>query len=237
MEYTLAQFSINQNELERLAQMFEYAKPIEILNQALLSIPKLTFACSFGAEDMVILDMLMKINKDAHVFYLDTDLLFQETYKLVDIAKEKYGIPNLLRVRADLTLEEQTKQYGEALWARDPDLCCSIRKVRPLKRTLAAFEGWVTGIRRDQAPTRKNAQVFEQDSKFGLIKINPLVMWSSDEVWEYIRKYNVPYNSLHDKGYPSIGCHPCTKPILPGQDPRSGRWAGTDKTECGLHQA
>nr|WP_026975270.1 phosphoadenylyl-sulfate reductase [Alicyclobacillus contaminans] len=222
--------------IARLADTLETASPEKILETAVREVPNIAFACSFGAEDMVLLDMLMNIAPATTVFYLDTDVLFQETYDLIDRAKEKYGIPNLLRVRPKLTLEEQAKLYGEALWSRDPNQCCNLRKVEPLTETLAKFDGWITGIRRDQAPTRANAKVFEWDAKFHLVKVNPLVRWTQDDVWTYIRAQNVPYNPLHDQNYPSIGCLHCTKPVEPGADPRSGRWAGFAKTECGLHK-
>ena len=227
---------IDKTEMQDLAERFENANPEDILREAVLKIPKLTIACSFGAEDMVILHIAMNIDREISVFYLDTDLLFQETYELRDQAIERYGIKNLLQVKPDLSLDEQVKQHGEALWARDPDLCCNIRKIQPLKRTLAHFDGWVTGIRREQSPTRKNAKAFEYDDKFGLVKVNPLALWTNEQVWTFIKDHDVPYNALHKKGYPSIGCYPCTKPIRAGEDPRSGRWAGMKKTECGLHQ-
>ncbi|WAH37815.1 phosphoadenylyl-sulfate reductase [Alicyclobacillus dauci] len=226
---------LTAQEIEELAERFEAASPQEIIEEALRRIPNLTFACSFGAEDVVLLDMLMKIDRTANVFYLDTNVLFQETYDLRDRAVEKYGIPNLRQVLPLLTLEEQAAKHGDALWKRDPNQCCSIRKVQPLQQVLSEYDGWITGIRRDQAPTRANTRVFEVDSKFGLVKVNPLVRWTEGQVWKYIKENEVPYNPLHDQNYPSIGCLHCTKPVKPGEDPRSGRWAGFDKTECGLH--
>lgn len=223
-------------EIEALAKSMEHAEPQEILKVAVEKIPRLTFACSFGAEDMVLLDMLMSIAPQTHVFYLDTDVLFPETYALIERAKEKYNIPHLIQVRPELTLAEQAAQYGEALWSRDPDLCCNLRKVQPLTRILKDYDGWITGIRREQAPTRANAQVFEMDKKFGLVKVNPLALWTHKQVWRYIHDHGVPYNPLHDQGYPSIGCSHCTRPVKPGEDPRAGRWAGFNKTECGLHK-
>lgn len=219
----------------QLAEEFETASAEEIIAEALHRIPNLTFACSFGSEDMVILDMLMSIKPEANVFYLDTNVLFQETYDLRDRAIQKYGIPNLRQVLPHLTLSEQAQQLGDALWTRDPNQCCSIRKVQPLKQVLTEYDGWITGIRRDQAPTRANAKTFEWDAKFGLAKVNPLVRWTEQQVWDYIKEHQVPYNPLHDQNYPSIGCLHCTRPVKPGEDARSGRWAGFDKTECGLH--
>jgi phosphoadenosine phosphosulfate reductase len=212
------------------------ASPQQIVRIAYERIPNLTLACSFGAEDMVLLDMIMETEPRASVFYLDTDVLFAETYELRDRAVRRYGLPNLLQVRPELSLEEQVASYGERLWERSPDECCSLRKIQPLTRTLSQYDGWVTGIRRDQAPTRAKTQVFEWDAKFGLAKVNPLALWTSEQVWDYVRGRDVPYNPLHDQGYPSIGCLHCTRPVRPGEDPRSGRWANTEKTECGLHK-
>ncbi|MCL6549102.1 MAG: phosphoadenylyl-sulfate reductase [Alicyclobacillus sp.] len=228
--------ALAEADIQKLAERLEGAHPQEILKTALEAVPNITFACSFGAEDMVLLDMLMDIDREAHVFYLDTDLLFPETYQLRDQAVERYGIPNLRRVTTSLTVEQQAEQYGPELWARDPDLCCNLRKVRPLEQILQEYDGWITGIRREQAPTRANAKVFEWDRRFGLVKVNPLAAWTNEQVWDYLRDRGVPYNPLHDRGYPSIGCIHCTRPVKPGEDPRSGRWAGFAKTECGLHK-
>jgi phosphoadenosine phosphosulfate reductase len=228
--------TIQAQEVQHLADAYQHAHPDEIIRIALDMFPNITFACSFGAEDMVLLDILMRIRPEANVFYLDTDVLFAETYQLRDEAVKRYGLVNLLQVRPDLSLEDQAKLHGEALWERDPNHCCHLRKVMPLQRVLRQFDAWITGIRREQAPTRANAQVFEADAKFGLIKVNPLAFWSIEEVWDYIKAHDVPYNPLHDQGYPSIGCLHCTRPVAAGEDPRSGRWSGFEKTECGLHK-
>ncbi|MFO2549942.1 phosphoadenylyl-sulfate reductase [Alicyclobacillus cycloheptanicus] len=225
-----------KDQLNALAAEYEGKDPREILKAAHELVPNLALACSFGAEDMVLLDMWMQVNPQGIVFYIDTDVLFPETYALRDEAVARYGIPNLVRISSKLTLEAQAEQYGEALWARDPNQCCNLRKVEPLQRALTAYDGWITGIRRDQAPTRANARVFEWDQKFNLVKVNPLAAWSWDNVWDYIRDNHVPYNPLHDQGYPSIGCLHCTRPVKPGEDPRAGRWSGFEKTECGLHK-
>lgn len=228
---------VDATEIAELAGVMAHDSAQDILRVAVQRIPNLTLACSFGAEDMVLLDMLMAIDPTANVFYLDTDVLFPETYALRDAAIAKYGIRRLRQVKSLLTLDEQAARHGNALWSVDPNACCSLRKVQPLERTLSEYDGWITGIRRDQSPTRANAQVFEQDTRFGLVKVNPLVTWTTDQVWAYIQEHNVPYNPLHDQGYPSIGCLHCTLPIKPGEDPRSGRWSGFAKTECGLHKA
>ncbi|SFK86739.1 phosphoadenylyl-sulfate reductase [Brevibacillus centrosporus] len=195
----------------------------------------LVLASSFGAEDVVLIDMLHKLAPTIPVFYLDTNKHFNETYDTRDRLQERYGTI-FVQVLPQLTLEEQAQQHGDKLWEREPNLCCEIRKVEPLKRVLSQYQAWVTGIRREQAPTRANAKKVEWDEKFNLVKFNPLADWTERQVWEYIHANDVPYNPLHDRNFPSIGCSVCTRAVLPGQDPRSGRWAGHEKTECGLHK-
>lgn len=193
-------------------------------------------ASSFGAEDVVLIDLAAQSGLPFRVFTLDTDFLFPETYALIDGIESRYGIA-VERCRPRLTPEEQAREHGEALWTREPDRCCAIRKIEPLQEKLATLEAWITGIRRDQAPTRANAKKLEWDDKFGLWKFNPIADWSADRVWSYIRAYDVAYNPLHDRSYPSIGCTYCTRPVRDGEDPRAGRWAGFAKTECGLHRS
>jgi phosphoadenosine phosphosulfate reductase len=229
------QFVISPERVQELNKTMEDASAQEILRFALESIDNIAFACSFGAEDVVLVDMIAKIKPDTKIFYLDTDVLFPETYEVRDRIVEKYK-PNLIRYSPLLTLEQQAEKHGEALWASDPNACCNIRKVEPLTRALSELDAWITGIRRDQAPTRANAGVIEVDQKFGLIKFNPLAKWTYKQVWDYILEHQVPYNMLHDQGYPSIGCTHCTRAVKPGEDPRAGRWANFEKTECGLHK-
>jgi phosphoadenosine phosphosulfate reductase len=193
----------------------------------------LALASSFGAEDVVLIDMASRLSK-FRVFTLDTDFLFPETYALIDEIEARYGVA-VERSRPELTPEAQAAQYGPALWASRPDACCQLRKVESLKKKLSGLSAWVTGVRRDQAPTRANTRKLEWDAKFGLVKLNPLADWSWSQVWGYIRAHNVPYNPLHDRDYPSIGCTYCTRQVKPGEDPRAGRWSGFAKTECGLH--
>jgi len=234
--FDLANLILEKKEIERLAQSYEFASPTEIVRVAIEQIRNLTLACSFGAEDMVLVDILMNLNPDANVFYLDTNVLFEETYALRDEAIRKYGMQNIRQVLPEMTLAEQAARHGEALWKSNPNACCDIRKVQPLTKALAQYDGWITGIRRDQAPTRAYSQAFEADTKFGLVKVNPLIRWTQEQVWAYIQQNDVPYNPLHDQGYPSIGCIHCTRAIAPGEDPRAGRWSGFEKTECGLHR-
>lgn len=223
------------DEIQEAAVFFEGKPPREVLAWALERYrPDIALACSFGAEDVVLVDMISRIRPDAKVFYLDTDLFFPETYAVRDRLVERYNV-NLIRFSAVKSLSEQEAEHGPELWRREPDLCCRIRKMEPLARALGDLDAWITGIRRDQAPARAHAKAVEWDAKFGLIKINPLVRWTWQEIWDYIRENDVPYNELHDRGYPSIGCAPCTREIKSGEDPRAGRWSGFQKTECGLH--
>lgn len=189
---------------------------------------------AFGAEGMVLIDMASRLKKDFRLFTIDTEFLFPQTYSLMDQIEQRYGI-SIERVYPLLSPEEQERVHGAALWSRDPDQCCHRRKVQPLRRKLSELDAWITSIRRDQTSARAGARKVEWDSKFGLVKINPIVDWSSAQVWRYIREHDVPYNTLHDQNFPSIGCTHCTRAIQAGEDPRAGRWPGLAKTECGLH--
>jgi phosphoadenosine phosphosulfate reductase len=217
------------------ATELEEETPETILSWALDRFDKITLACSFGAEDVVLVDMLTKLNPKTDIFYLDTDLHFRETYETRDKLEQHYGI-KFIQAKTELTLQKQAEQYGDELWKSNPNQCCALRKVDPLTGILRKYDAWITGIRRDQAPTRANSGKVEYDVKFGLIKFNPLASWTSEDVWNYIRTNNVIYNPLHDRNYPSIGCEKCTRPVIPGEDPRAGRWSGFEKTECGLHK-
>ncbi|MGH7164104.1 MAG: phosphoadenylyl-sulfate reductase [Nitrospiraceae bacterium] len=226
-------------ELRALSASFESKQPQEVLAYALQHyFPKIVLACSFGAEDVALVDMIHRINPRTPLFYLDTDFLFQETYDLRDRIVAQYGLlpSQVIQVKSLLTPEAQAARYGEALWSRDPDQCCHFRKIEPLTRVLSDYAAWITGIRREQVPTRANAGLVEWDKKFRLVKFNPLAYWTDADVWAYIRGQEVPYNPLHDQHYPSIGCTYCTAPVEPGDDPRSGRWKNFAKTECGLHK-
>lgn len=189
---------------------------------------------AFGAEGMVLIDMASRVRKDFRLFTIDTEFLFPETYNLMDRIEEKYGI-TIERVYSALSPDEQARVHGEALWNRDPDQCCNLRKVEPLRRKLSELNAWITSIRRDQTSARSGAKRIEWDAKFGLVKVNPIVDWTSKQVWRYIHEHDVPYNELHNQDYPSIGCTHCTRAVRPGEDPRAGRWPGFNKTECGLH--
>jgi len=189
---------------------------------------------AFGAEGMVLIDMASRVRKDFRLFTIETEFLFPETYSLMDRIEEKYGIA-IEKVYSMLSPEAQERTHGAALWSRDPDRCCNLRKVEPLRRKLSELGAWITSIRRDQTSARSGARRVEWDTKFGLVKINPIVDWTSKQVWRYIHDHDVPYNELHNQDYPSIGCTHCTRAVRPGEDPRAGRWPGFAKTECGLH--
>jgi phosphoadenosine phosphosulfate reductase len=189
---------------------------------------------AFGAEGMVVIDTAAQLRCKFRVFTLDTEFLFPETYNLMDRVEQKYNIA-IERVFSLNSPEEQEREYGPRLWERNPDQCCNLRKVEPLQRKLSELRAWVTSIRRDQTVTRAGAGKIEWDSNFGLVKINPIADWSSQQVWKYIHEHDVPYNQLHDRSFPSIGCTHCTRAVMPGEDSRAGRWAGSSKNECGLH--
>jgi phosphoadenosine phosphosulfate reductase len=189
---------------------------------------------AFGVEGMVLIDIASRMGQSFRLFTLDTEFLFPETNNLRDEVEQKYGI-TIERVYPLMSPEEQERSHGPALWQRNPDQCCNMRKVEPLRRKLGELQAWITSIRRDQTPARASAGKIEWDEKFGLVKINPIADWNSKQVWQYIREHDTPYNALHDRGYPSIGCTHCTRAVGPGEDSRAGRWSGTSKTECGLH--
>lgn len=227
-------------ELQAWSASLETKQPQDVLTAAIERYgPKVVVACSFGAEDVVLVDMVYRINPSVPLFYLDTDFLFPETYATRDRVIERYNLQStqIIQVKSLLAPEVQAESYGDALWARNPDQCCQLRKVEPLTRVLRGYDAWITGIRRDQSLSRANAGLIEWDRKFELIKINPLARWTSTDVWTYIKVYEVPYNPLHDQNYPSIGCTYCTAPVVPGDDPRAGRWKNFSKTECGLHKS
>ena len=178
--------------------------------------------------------MLMKINSGVPVFYIDTEFLFPETYALRDEAAKRYGFQPLA-FKTNLTPEMQAQHYGETLWTKDPDLCCELRKVRPTAQALGGKRAWIAGLRRDQGDSRKDIPIVSWDTKYDLVKINPLANWTDKQVWAYILGNRVPYNKLQDQGYPSIGCTYCTRAVAPGEDARAGRWPEFDKTECGIN--
>ncbi len=218
-----------------ISRAFSDAAPQDILRYAIDAHPRVALACSFGGPSgMVLLHMATQLERVVDVYYLDTGLLFPQTYALIDAVRKRYAIEPLA-VRPSRSVEQQAQSHGAALWQRNPDACCSLRKVEPQQAFLSRYDAWITGIRRDQAQTRAATQPIVWDEKFGLVKVSPLANWDEGMVWAYIRAHDVPYNDLYDYGYTSIGCAPCTRAIAPHEDPRAGRWPGNAKVECGLH--
>lgn len=228
---------------QKVMPRLESEHPREVLEWALNEFSSIAISFS-GAEDVVLIDMAVAYKSDVNVFSLDTGRLHPETYTLLETVRNHYGINLELLVPDTLRLEALVREKGLFSFHRDGhNECCGIRKVEPLRRKLTTLDAWITGQRRDQSVgTRHHLPVVQRDAAFstpdrGLIKVNPLAAWSSTEVWQYIRKHDVPYNPLHQRGYISIGCEPCTRAVLPNQHEREGRWWWEDATEkeCGLH--
>ena len=232
----------DQAQLNDLNSMHSDKSAEEVLKWTLDNLhPHVALASSFGAEDVVLIDMLTKINPEARIFTLDTGRLNQETYDIMDNLRSKYKIKFEVMFPNQDDVEAMVREHGMNLFYRSQanrKLCCGIRKVNPLTKILTTLDGWITGIRGDQTQNRANANKFEIDNQFGgILKANPLIDWTWDQVWDYIKANKVPYNKLHDNGYPSIGCEPCTRAVKEGEDLRAGRWwweSESDK-ECGLH--
>jgi phosphoadenosine phosphosulfate reductase len=195
---------------------------------------KLTMATAFGPEGCCLIHMFASIDPGVRIFNLDTGYQFAETLELRERIRRKYGIEVEL-IRPELSVAEYEAEHGGPLYRHRPDQCCHDRKVLPLRRAVAGYAAWVSAIRRDQTKERAAADVVQWDPKFNLVKVNPLLRWTHKDVWNYLMRHDVPYNPLHDQGYPSIGCWPCTQRVADGGDERAGRWAGTRKKECGLH--
>jgi phosphoadenosine phosphosulfate reductase len=224
------------DELARINTSFRNRTPEDLLGWAAARFgQQLVLTCSFGgASGMVLLDMVARSGRGTPVIFLDTDLLFPETYALAEAAARRYGVA-IERRRPVLTLAEQEIQEGARLYERDPDRCCGIRKVTPLADALRPYDAWISGIRRDQSATRAGTELVQWNARHNLLKLSPLAYWSERDVWRYIHAHQVPYNPLLDQGYTSIGCSPCTRQAGAGEDLRAGRWAGFAKTECGIH--
>jgi len=222
-------------DFERVKVVAESWNPEQVLSWAFATYGEnIALATGMGVEGMALLDIAFRINPDVKVFTGDTEFLFPETYDLIDRVEQRYGI-KIEKLYSELTPEEQSKEFGPRLWARDPDQCCALRKVEPLRRKLSTLDAWITAIRRTQTAERAGVRKLDWDQKFDLVKISPLADWTREKVWSYVVKNDVAYNELHDRNYPSIGCTHCTRAVKPGEDPRAGRWSGLGKTECGLH--
>jgi thioredoxin-dependent adenylylsulfate APS reductase len=233
---------LSKGDVEKLVERFEDSEPKEVLEWALDTFhPKIALASSFSAEDVVLIDMLWRINPEVKIFTLDTGRLHQETYDLIDEIRKRYGVKVEAYYPDASSAQKMVREHGVNLFYESVELrmlCCQIRKVEPLGRALHGLDAWITGLRREQSVTRSDIKKVEFDeSHGGIIKVNPLADWTYDQVWAYIKENKVPYNKLYDRGYASIGCEPCTKPIEPGENPRAGRWwweLGVRK-ECGIH--
>jgi len=224
-----------EEELTEVNDRLAAATPIEILRWGVERFhPRLTMATAFGPEGCILIPLLAEVEPRVRVFNLDTGYQFAETLQLRDRIAERYGIEVEL-VQPETTAQEYERLHGGPLYVANSDQCCYERKIVPLRRALVGYDAWITAIRADQSAHRANAKVIGWDAKFNLAKVNPLLNWTKRDVWAFIVANQVPYNPLHDRGYPSIGCWPCTKPVADGQDERAGRWAGQAKTECGLH--
>jgi phosphoadenosine phosphosulfate reductase len=228
-------------EADRLSEELESKDAETIVAWALKKFsPRIALSSSFGAEDMVLIDMISKIDPRARVFTLDTARLNQETYDLVDEVRDRYKIDVEVYFPDTASVEKMVREHGLNLFYESVEfrkLCCGVRKVEPLNRALSGLDAWITGLRKDQTQTRATTRKLEADQAHkGIFKVNPLADWSSEAVWEYIRANEVPYNKLHDMGFPSIGCEPCTRAIRPGEDQRAGRWWWEESNkECGIH--
>lgn len=222
-------------ELAEYSRQLEGAEPQEIIAWAVKKyFPKLTMATAFGPEGCAIIHMLAGIEPRTHVFNLDTGYQFKETLELRDRIAQRYGLEVEMR-SASTSVAEYEAQHGGPLYKTNPDQCCFDRKVKVLRESVVGWVAWMSGIRRDQSSDRAGAPIVGWDKKFGLVKISPLANWTKKDVWKLITQHDIPYNPLHDQGYTSIGCWPCTRAVMFGEDERAGRWSGTAKKECGLH--
>lgn len=222
-------------EMRTASEQLETAHPQEILRWAVERFaPKFSMATAFGPEGMTIIHMLAEIAPHTPIFNLDTGYQFAETLELREEVLRRYGIAVELK-QPELSVEEYERKHGGPVYSRDPGRCCGDRKIKVLQAAALEFDAWASAIRRDQSPDRAKAAIVGWDKKFGLVKISPLANWTKKDVWGLITEQNIPYNPLHDQGYTSIGCWPCTRSVLPGEDERAGRWSGFAKSECGLH--
>ena len=226
--------AFGEADLAELNTQFESADPREIVRWAVDAFGEgLSVGASFGgASGMAILHMVAQLKPNVHVFVLDTDYLFEETHETMRRSVPALGLQNVNVFKSTISHEQQAVDHGSALWMRDPDLCCEIRKIEPNRRALDGKTAWVSGLRRDQSEGRADTPIVSWAPKFGVVKLNPLANWSEKQTWEYIMANKIPYNPLLDQGYTSIGCYNCT---VPGVQGRAGRWQGFDKEECGLH--
>jgi phosphoadenosine phosphosulfate reductase len=221
--------------LDGLNRRFERLHPRQLLQWGVTTFSQdIVLATGFGPSGIVLMHLASQLRPKLPIFYLQTDLFFPETLALRDELAQRLPI-ELVEVHSGLSLDEQAIAFGPGLWQRNPDLCCQLRKVNPLRRFLSDKKAWISGIRRDQSATRGQTQLVAWDSANHLLKLNPLAHWRREQVWAYIHEHHLPYNTLHDDGYSSIGCVPCTSRTAANEAERAGRWAGFEKTECGIH--
>jgi phosphoadenosine phosphosulfate reductase len=226
---------LSEEQLETANAALTGKTPEQILRWAVDTFgSRLTMATAFGAEGCCLIHMLAEIEPSTRIFNLDTGYQFKETLELRERIKTRYGI-EVEYVRAEQSVEEYEKEHGGPLYRVWPKQCCHDRKEVPLRRALGGYDAWISAIRGDQTKDRAGHAVVMWDPKFNLVKVSPLLGWTKKEVWGFIMKHEVPYNPLHDRQYPSIGCWPCTTPVQDGEDERAGRWRGTLQKECGLH--
>jgi len=224
-----------EEELTEVNARLAAATPSDILQWAVERFfPRLTMATAFGPEGCILIHLLAEIEPRVRVFNLDTGYQFPETLALREHIIERYGI-EVEMVRPELTVPQFEDRNGGPIYHTNSEQCCYERKLVPMQRALYGYESWITAIRAEQSSHRAGARIVGWDSKFSLVKVNPLLSWTRRDVWAFIEANKVPYNPLHDRGYPSVGCWPCTAPVAEGQPERAGRWAGQAKTECGLH--
>lgn len=231
---------INRDEVKRLAAEFESA-PLSVVLRWLWETfgERAAIGTSFQGAGLAMIDHAVKAGLKFPVFTLDTNLLFPETYELKTRLEKFWGI-TIEALEPEVTLDQQTADYGAELWKKTPDVCCTLRKVVPLQKKLSALAVWITGLRRQQSDTRESVQIlelyhFDVLRDLYILKANPMVNWKREDVWDYIKANGIPYNPLHDRGYRSIGCWPCTRATGAGENERAGRWTGFDKAECGIH--
>ena len=226
---------LTSEEVASLAQHFEPLRAEELVEFASEAFGgRLVLTCSWQLGTSILVHMTRQVAPETRLVEIDTGLLFAETHATRDRLVEHYGL-EVETLRPLQSVEQQAAAHGGALWERDPDRCCGLRKVEPLERAIRDADAWLTGIRRDQTRQRANAPKLVHDARRGVVKVQPLVDWSEQDCWRYIYRNGIPYNELHDRGFPSIGCTPCTRAAASGEDARAGRWVGTGKTECGLH--
>lgn len=231
-----------KEKIQQLNQQFKEKSQEEILHYFLFEYKgKIALSSSLSIEDQVLTDLIVKIDKSARIFTLDTGRLFPETYSLIDKTNLKYGIKLEVFFPDYKEVEKLVKTEGINLFYNGIEqrkACCRVRKLDPLKRAFQGLEVWICGLRREQSVTRQDIQLVEWDENNGLIKLNPLINFTEAEVWDYIKKQGVPYNKLHNEGFPSIGCQPCTRAVEKGEDIRAGRWwwENPEQKECGLHK-